>query len=148
MGPTSDQAATREPWRLHFFQRHDADDPRRSVPALEAFQEWPEKVRAEILAVLDAVAEAPPPAFSGGGKWEAMHGEMSGYYEVRVRGNPAGQLYRVFCLLERQAEDLGGPSIVLVAAMSKRPGKKFSRADYADVKRMGDEFKKRRTVMQ
>lgn len=27
-----------------------------------------------MLAVLKAVADAPPPQFSGGGKWEAMHG--------------------------------------------------------------------------
>jgi hypothetical protein len=36
--------------------------------------------------VLDAVAAAPPPAFSGGGKWEAMRGKMAGYYEVRAIG--------------------------------------------------------------
>jgi len=29
---------------------------------------------------------APPPRFSGGGKWEAMHGDMAGYYEVRATG--------------------------------------------------------------
>jgi hypothetical protein len=37
-------------------------------------------------AVLKAVAEAPPNAFAGGGYWEAMHGTMAGYYEVRVNG--------------------------------------------------------------
>jgi len=31
-----------------------------------------------MVAVLSAVADAPPPAFSGGGKWEAMHDEMAG----------------------------------------------------------------------
>lgn len=31
------------------------------------------------IGVLDAVRAAPPPAFSGGGKWEAMHGTMSRY---------------------------------------------------------------------
>jgi hypothetical protein len=33
-------------------------------------------------AVLTAVAAAPPHRFSGGGYWEAMHGEMTGYCEV------------------------------------------------------------------
>ena len=28
----------------------------------------------------------PPPSFSGGGKWEAMHDDMAGYFEVRVQG--------------------------------------------------------------
>jgi hypothetical protein len=40
----------------------------------------------EIQAVLEAVAAAPPPSFSGGGKWEAMHEDMAGFYEVRVQG--------------------------------------------------------------
>jgi hypothetical protein len=46
----------------------------------------PVKVRARLLAVVDDVAEAPPPQFSGGGRWEAMHGTMRGYYEVSVQG--------------------------------------------------------------
>jgi hypothetical protein len=75
------------------------------------------KVTAEILAVLDAVAEAPPPAFRGGGKWEAMHDEMSGFYEVRVQG--AGQNHRLFCVLQRDADDLGGSSIVAIDGLSK-----------------------------
>jgi hypothetical protein len=31
-----------------------------------------------MLAVLEAVRAAPPPQFSGGGKWKAMHGSMGG----------------------------------------------------------------------
>ncbi len=65
-------------------------------------------------AVLDAVAEAPRPAFSRGGKWEAMHGDMAGFYEVRVTGG--GMNHRRFCVLERDAEDLGGPASGLGAA--------------------------------
>ena len=61
-------------WRIHFFQRHPQDDQRTAVPALDFLDAIPTKIAAEIHAVLDAVAEAPPPAFSGGGKWEAMHG--------------------------------------------------------------------------
>ncbi len=65
--------------------------------------------------VLEAVAEAPPPAFSGGGKWEVMHDDMAGFYEVRVRG--ADRLnHRLFCILERDADDLGGSSIVVFAS--------------------------------
>ena len=54
-----------EPWNLHFFQRHADDDRHQSVPARHFLDGLPDKVVAEILAVLDAVAEAPPPAFSG-----------------------------------------------------------------------------------
>jgi len=59
----------------------------------------PTKVAATFIAVLDAVREAPPPAFSGGGKWEAMHGTMAGYHEIRLTG-PGRRHYRLFCLLD------------------------------------------------
>ena len=92
-------ASLPHPWRIHFFQRPKIDDAKEAVPALDFFETVPEKVAAEINAILDAVADAPPPAFSGGGKWEAMHGEMAGLYEVRVQGS--GSNHRVFCLLDR-----------------------------------------------
>jgi hypothetical protein len=70
-----------EPWMIHFFERHPEDDPSRAVPALSFLASLPTNVAAEFDAVLNAVAEAPPPAFSGGGKWEALHGAMAGVYE-------------------------------------------------------------------
>ena len=70
-------------WRVHFFERRPADDPKRTVPGREFLESCPEKVRAMMLAVVKAVADAPPPMFSGGGKWEAMHDEMKGFYELR-----------------------------------------------------------------
>jgi hypothetical protein len=45
------------------------------VPAVNFLNGCPLKVRARLYAVLDDVAEAPPPQFSGGGRWEAMHGD-------------------------------------------------------------------------
>lgn len=98
-----------------------------------------------MVAVIKAVSEAPPPAFSGGGKWEAMHGSMSGYYEIRVDG-PGRRHHRLFCVLERewQALGLGGPSIVLIAGMDKPFRSKFSESDYSWVRRLGDEYRSRR----
>jgi hypothetical protein len=52
----------------------------RQHPAETFLDSCPTKVEATILAVLEAVRRAPPPQFSGGGKWEAMHGAMGGYY--------------------------------------------------------------------
>ena len=61
---------------------------------------------AKLIAVVKAVADAPPPAFSGGGKWEAMHGSMRGYHEIRVTG-PGRRHYRLFCILDNgSAEEL------------------------------------------
>jgi len=106
------------PWRIHFFKRAKADNPGRGVPAIDFLDGLPPKVAAEMQAVLEAVAAGPPPSFSGGGKWEAMHGGMAGYFEVRVQGG--GKNHRLFCVLERDADDLGGSSIVCIDGLSKR----------------------------
>ena len=135
-----------EPWLIHFFQRHVADDESQSVPAIDFLGQLPQKVQAELLAVLDAVAEAPPPAFSGGGgKWEAMHGEMSGFFEIRAQGG--GMNHRLFCLLERNAADLGGSSIVVVSGLSKPKRSAVDPKDYRRALLMRSEFEHRRSVL-
>ena len=133
------------PWLIHFFQRVKADDADGAVPALEFFETLSDKVAAEIHAVLDAVAEAPPPAFSGGGKWEAMRGEMAGFYEIRVQGG--GSNHRLFCLLERDADDLGGPSIVCLGGLTKQRRRAADPQDYRRIRRYRDEFERNRTVL-
>ncbi len=132
------------PWRIHFFQRHIDDDPEQAVPAQAFLDTCPDKVSAMMVAVLQAVAAAPPPAFSGGGKWEAMHDEMSGFYEVRVDG-PKREHFRLFCILERDGTKLGlgGPSIVAIDGRSKPFRTTLSKADYAAVKKLGDEYRAR-----
>lgn len=135
-----------EPWRIHFFQRDGHDDPDRAVPAMAFLGSVPTKVRAEIAAVLTAVAEAPPPAFSGGGKWEAMHGEMAGFYEIRAQGG--GRNHRLFCILERDAADLGGSSIVAIDGLSKPKRSAASPKDYRRALKHRDEFERRRTVLE
>jgi Txe/YoeB family toxin of Txe-Axe toxin-antitoxin module len=132
------------PWRIYFFKRHPEDDSSESVPAHEFLQTCPTKVEATILAVVKAVAEAPPPAFGGGGKWEAMHGEMAGFYEVRVDG-PQRRHYRLFCILERDgaAVGLGGSSLVLIAGKTKRFMTVLSKREYGEVRALGAEYRKR-----
>ena len=140
-----------EPWRIHFFQRHPADDPKRSVPALELLEAVSPAVAAELQAILEAVAAAPPPAFSGGGKWEAMHGVMAGLYEARTSGGDASgrqMNHRLLCLLVRDAEEeLGGPSIVAIGGFSKPPRSAAKASDYATIRRYAAEFRRRRTVL-
>lgn len=104
----------------------------------------PTKVSATMVAVVRAVADAPPPAFSGGGKWEAMHGKMSGIYEVRVDG-PNRHHYRLFCVLEREGTEigLGGPSLVLVAGKEKPFQTKLSEREYDDILALVREFRSR-----
>lgn len=131
------------PWTVELFQRHREDDPTEVCPA-ESFllDECPKVVAKNLFATIDAVAEAPPPQFTGGGRWEAMHGEMTGFYEARAQG-PDHRLYRLFCLLERESPGLSGPSIVLIAGMSKPIGETFTEAEYAAVRRLGEEYLRR-----
>jgi hypothetical protein len=126
-------------WEVIFYATAEG-----SVPGADFLDECPTKVRGTILAVLDAVAAAPPPAFSGGGKWEAMHGEMGGYYEIGVTG-PGREQFRLFCLLENadertlRARGLGVPAIAVITGMRKKTGTVFSNRDYAKVRRLGTE---------
>lgn len=134
------------PWLVHYFKRHRSDDPEEQAPARDFIDSCPTGVKADIFATLKAVAAAPPPQFSGGGRWEAMHGSMKGYYEVRMMG-PGRKLYRVFCILERaDDEDLGlaQHSIVVIDGLSKPSGTTFSESDYAAVRALGDEFRSRK----
>ena len=140
---TPAKAAASAPWLIHFFQRHASDDSSRTVPARDFLDDCP--VAARLLAVVKAVADTPPPAFAGGGKWEAMHGEMAGFYEARCDG-PGRRHYRLFCVLERDGAELGlgGPSVVLITGMMKPFRTTFSDGDYAKVRALGDEYRARK----
>jgi hypothetical protein len=126
-------------WDVIFYETAQG-----SAPGADFLDGCPAKVRGTILAVLDAVAAAPPLAFSGGGKWEAMHGDMGGYYEIRVTG-PGREQFRLFCLLENAdvrtltARGLRGPAIAVIAGMRKRSGTVFSKRDYVKVWRLGSD---------
>lgn len=134
------------PWLIHFFQRHPDDDASAAVPAIGFLGSLPTKTAAEFHAILRAVAEAPPPAFSGGGKWEAMHGDMAGIYEVRVTSR--GTNHRLFCILVRTAEQLGGPSIVCLGGLSKPVRSAAQPRDYVRIRQYAAEFRKHGNVLE
>lgn len=123
--------------------------PTGAIPGLDfLLKTCPKNVSATIFAVLDAVAEAPPPRFSGGGMWEAMHGDMSGFYEVRKQGAPNRSQYRLFCLLENAAPEelkkrgLAGPAIAVITGLSKPWMTGFTDAEYSAVRSMGSDYLK------
>ncbi len=132
---------SRVAWGIEYFQRHPDDDPARSVPGREFLAQCPLVVRARIAAVATAVADGPPPQFSGGGMFEAMRDDMSGFHEIRVRHGKL--LYRLFVILEREAPGLDGPSLVVIAGGVKRINTVFPPRDYDDVKRLGEEYRRR-----
>ncbi|HEY5192839.1 MAG TPA: hypothetical protein VIJ39_03060 [Solirubrobacteraceae bacterium] len=131
----------RQPWAIIYYETRDG-----SAPALEFLDECPGKIDAEFLSVLDAVAGAPPPQFSGGGKWEAMHGNMGGWHEIRLTG-PSREQFRLFCVLENASDEellrrgLTKPAIAVVTGMRKPWRTKFSENDYSRVRRLGDDHK-------
>lgn len=117
-----------------------------SVPAENFLASCPVKVEANLEAVLEAVRAAPPPAFSGGGKWEAMHGNMGGYYEIRGTG-PGRNHYRLFCRLDNgtpeELEERGFecPQIAVINGMMKRNAAVFSDSEYKKyVGDLGDDY--------
>jgi hypothetical protein len=127
-----------EPWALVFYEESDG-----RVPGRDFLAECPTTVRAMMFAVLRAVQDAPPPQFSGGGKWEAMHEAMTGYFEVRHRGKQAGGPvlnHRLFCLLDREAPGLPGPVVAVVDGRSKPPRTAMRDEDYAAVRRLGSTY--------
>ena len=77
--PSSDDAH-----EVVFFRRHRDDDPEQAIPGRQFLNACPIKVRATMRAVLAQVAAAPPKRFAGGRYWEAMKGNMTGWFEVRV----------------------------------------------------------------
>ncbi|WP_448222930.1 hypothetical protein [Gordonia iterans] len=127
---------------LVYFKRHAEDDPGQSEPGRNALQSWPASVRAKANAVLIAVAIAPPKRFAGGGYWEAMKGDMSGWFEVRIDG-PKRHHYRLFCLLDYEAKGQDKPLLVVVDGRDKPFRTTLSGADYAAVRSMGEEYLKR-----
>lgn len=129
------------PWGVVYYKAADG-----RVPADDFLEACPDKVEATILAVLEAVRGAPSPAFSGGGKWEAMHGTMGGYYEIRVTG-PGRRHYRPFCRLENGTppdlieRGFATPQIAVFNGMCKPSGHVFSDADHRrHVHRLGDDY--------
>jgi len=131
------------PWAVKVFVRHRDDDPQESCPAEDFLLNiCPESVRDDLEAIVDAVAESPPPQFTGGGMWEAMHGRMAGFYEARTRG-PDRRLYRLFCILERDAPGLDGPAIVVIDGLVKPVGTAATAAEYERIRALGDEYRSR-----
>jgi hypothetical protein len=122
-------------WNVVYYRTESG-----TVPAADFLDSLPTKIEAKILAVVEAVAEAPPPSFSGGGMWEAMHGEMTGYFEIRVQG-PGREHFRLFCLLDNDGPGLPGPAVVALDGRRKAHMTKFSPSEYSAIRNLGDDYK-------
>ena len=65
---------------------------------------------------------------------------------MRVQGG--GENHRPFCVLVRDAKDLGGSSIVVIDGLSKPKRQAARRQDYRRALRYRREFERRRTVLR
>ena len=111
-----------------------------SAPARDFLATCPPKVRAHIMAVAVAVAQAPPKRFAGGGYWEAMHGTMTGWFEIRSDGPGKRTHFRIFCLLDTEAAGTDLPLLVLVAGLKKTKGSIFSEREYSAIRELGEDY--------
>jgi len=136
-GPKADDA-----YDIQYFRRHKDDDPSQAVPGQDFLASVPTPVRANFRAVVMAVAKAPPHKFSGGGKWEAMSGDMKGIYEVRVDGPPNRTHYRLFCVLDTPTRD-SRPMLVIIDGDSKKFRTEMPPKVYKRVRERRDEYLKR-----
>jgi hypothetical protein len=74
-----------------------------------------------------------------------MHGDMGGYYEIRLTG-PGRRQYRLFCILDNgSAEELSErgfdrPQIAVLTGMVKGAGTRFLKRDYVKVRKLGTEY--------
>lgn len=141
-GEPGQSSSEKLPWAVIYYAAPDG-----TAPALEFLDGCPGKIDAEFTAVLDAVVAAPPPRSSGGGKWEAMHGAMGGWYEIRLTG-PGREQFRLFCLLENGTpgelarRGLQRPAIAVITGMRKPWRTVFSERDYQRVRDLGDDHRR------
>ncbi|MEU2798716.1 hypothetical protein [Streptomyces sp. NPDC007117] len=133
------EPSTDDPHQIVYFRRHLDEDAAETCPGREFMQQCPSGVRAKLKATLTAVAGAPPKRFSGGGFWEAMSRDMTGWYEVR-RSGPQRAHYRLFCRLDYEARGFDKPLLVVITGLQKPNATLFSDADYQGVRDLGDEY--------
>lgn len=74
-----------------------------------------------------------------------MHGDMSGYFEVRLdgpkpRGGKGRHHYRLYCLLDHEAKDADKPLLAVICGLDKAYRTTLSPADYEAVRRLGEEY--------
>lgn len=123
-----------------YYKRHKKDDPAETIPAREFLQRvCPPTVRAKLNATLVAVASAPPKRFSGGGRWEAMRGDMTGWFEARADG-PQRHHYRLYCRLDYDANGRDKPLLAIIGGLDKPFRTELPDTAYKAIRDLGDEY--------
>jgi hypothetical protein len=116
-------------WALAMYQTASGE-----VPSRTFLLECPKSVRLQLLAILIAVRDGPPTSFPASNMWHVMKDDMKGFHEARDEHD--GMLYRVFCVLDRHAQDHGldAPLVVLISGGSKKVQTRMHQAIYVEAK--------------
>ncbi len=126
-----------EPWRIAYFIRHPDDDRAQAAPGHDFIESCPREARATLSEILIAVAAGPPPTFPGGAMWQAMHGGLRGFHEVRHRHRRL--LFRVFCRVDRDPAT-GRNLLTVIDGAVKPVGTALPPSVYTRVRCYGDEY--------
>jgi hypothetical protein len=119
----------------------------RVVPARDFLLGCPTSVRLQLLAVVVAVRDAPPPSFPTSQMWHAMKDEMKGFHEARDEHD--GYFYRLFCMVDRQAPQHGldAPTVALISGGIKRVRTKMDPAVYVEALAYREDYKGTRRIL-
>lgn len=71
--------------------------------------------------------------------WEAMGGDMTGWFQAKVDG-PNRSHYRLFCRLDYEAQGLDKPLLVIITGLVKPFKTEFTALQYRKVRELGDEY--------
>lgn len=125
-------------------------DANGKAPARDALRAvgFPKNVRLALEARAKAIRDAPPPSFPAGSPmWSAMSRDrdkgkidMSGIFEIRDKQGDT--LYRLFCVLDSDAESHGleAPALVMVSLGTKHVRTAMPQSLYRQVRAQADRY--------
>jgi hypothetical protein len=136
---------TPERWQPVFYETAGG---RRPAWDFLVDQETPIGVRAELLVTIRAVLQVGPPRFpTSTPRWRLMHKpankievDLSGICEVRDKHS--NKLYRLFCLIDRDApaHGLALPSLVLLDGVAKPIRTEVPQSEYRRIDRYRKDY--------
>jgi hypothetical protein len=143
--PRSDAPTAKKEWIAAYYKAADGTAPARDT--LRA-PDFPENVRLSLEARAAAIRDTPPPSFPPGSlMWSVMtrdrergNVDMSGIFEIRDRQGKV--LYRLFCVLDSDAESHGleAPALVMLSVGIKPVRTAMPQAVYREVRAQADRY--------
>ena len=124
-----------DPYRVVFY----VPNSELASPGEEYLNSCPPGIRGRFLTLLVEISKAPPFRFSGGGLWEAMHGEMTGWFEIRIDSSKLNH-YRLFCVLDHEAVNYEQRLLVVITGRTKRYRTALPHSEYRKIRKLGVDY--------